>query len=219
MIEKHSTTATSLAIPLKDSTRPSLLLVLLGNIAVFYGVVKTGTIVFDGVLQLTQDWHKLVPAGAAFVLVSVLNELLDPTSKARLVFWRWHDPLPGNRAFTKYAFSDPQVNVKALKRVFGPLPKDPHEQNAVWYRLYKSIAHDPSVLQVHRKYLFTRDYAAGSALFLITLGPIGFWAIPSISTAFLYIALLAFQYLLTRRAARNNGIRLVTTVLAIKAAR
>jgi hypothetical protein len=89
-------------------------------------------------------------------------------------------------------------------------------QNALWYRLYKTVADDPAISQVHRRYLFTRDYAAGSVLLFITLGLAGFWAIPSRATAAVYAGLLLLQYLLTRQAAKNHGIRFVTSVLAIK---
>jgi hypothetical protein len=78
----------------------------------------------------------------------------------------------------------------------GPLPTEPRAQNALWYRLYKTIADHPAVLQVHRKYLFTRDYAVASFLLLITLGPAGFWTIPSLSTAMCYFGLLVLQYVL-----------------------
>jgi hypothetical protein len=219
MTEKqHVIRFSSLSLPLKDSARLSLLLVLIANAAAFYGVIKTATMAPDTLLQLTNDWSKLLPAGAGFVLTSVLNEVLDPIAKARLVFWRWRDPLPGSQAFTEYASSDPRINQTALKRAYRPLPTEPVAQNALWYRLYKSIECHPAVVQVHRKYLFTRDYTAASALILLILGPVGVWAISYTYTALLYFALLVLQYILVRQAAKNNGIRFVTTVIAIKSA-
>jgi hypothetical protein len=50
------------------------------------------------------------------------------------------------------------------------------------------------------------------------LGVAGFVQIPSTRTALVYFALLVAQFLLARRAARNHGVRFVTTVLALKSA-
>ena len=80
------------------------------------------------------------------------------------------------------------------------------------------MADHPAVLQVHREYLFTRDYACLSLLMLIGLWTAGLFQFPSKSTALGYISLLTVQYLLVRRAARNHGVELVTTVLALKGA-
>jgi len=115
---------------------------------VFYILVKTGSLAAEGVDQILKDWKSLVPS-ATFVFTSVLNELLPPNNKARVVFWRWHDPLLGNRAFTTYAQQDARVDLGALSMQLGALPKSPHEQNALWYKLYRSIADDPSIVEIH----------------------------------------------------------------------
>ena len=203
---------------LKDQNRWPLLLVMLLNAAVFYTATTTNSLLIGDIGSLIKGWEALLPAGAAFVFAGVLNELLNNETKARLVFWRWKNPLPGNQAFSIYASTDPRVDLHSLTRKCGPLPTEPREQNALWYRLYLSIRNDPAIVQVHRNYLFTRDYAAISALLLFALGIAGFWKIPSPKFAGLYLMLLVGQYLLVRGAAKNHGIRFVTTVLAIKAA-
>jgi hypothetical protein len=201
---------------LKDRNRWPLLLIMLGNAAVFYVAVKTNTFVVGGADELFKNWRDLIPIGATFILTNVLNELVTPNSKARLVFWRWHNPLPGSQAFTKYAVDDARIDIGSLAKELGTLPTSPQEQNALWYRLYKSVADESSVAEIHRNYLFTRDYAVVSFLCLLMLGPLGFLMIHSMNTAVTYIGSLALQYILTRQAARNHGIRFVTTVLAIK---
>jgi hypothetical protein len=203
---------------LKDSNRASLVLVMLGNMAAFYIIVKSDSVLIGGLIELVKGWYAALPAGAAFIFTSVGNELLSSEAKARLVFLRWRDPMPGAAAFTMYAKLDPRIDVAALKQKFGPLPKSPRDQNALWYRLYKTVENEPAVFQAHRNYLFTRDYAAASFMFLVILGAAGLWEIPSLTTALLYVALLIAQYLAVRHAAKNHGIRFVTTVLAIKAA-
>lgn len=202
---------------LKDRNRWPLLFALMGNIAVFYVVSKTNTLTLDGVADLIGGWRTWIPAGFAFLFTSVANELVGSDAKARLVFWRWNNPLPGSRAFTHYAKRDPRVDLRRLKDKFGPLPSKPNEQNALWYRLYKSVEHHDAVIQVHRNYLFTRDYATAALLLCTTLGVAGLWTIASRRVSFLYLGLLTLQYLVVRIAAKNHGIRFVTTVLAIKA--
>jgi len=88
-------------------------------------------------------------------LTGVLNAQLSAEAKARIVFLRWRDPLPGSEAFTKHALSDPRIDMAALKATLGPLPVAPREQNALWYKLYKTVGSEPAVSQVHRAFLFT----------------------------------------------------------------
>ena len=76
----------------------------------------------------------------------------------------------------------------------------------------------PSVLQVHREFLFTRDYAGLALMMLIVLGAMGFIQIPSTQTGWLYLGVLVLQFALVWHAARNHGRRFVTTVLALKSA-
>jgi hypothetical protein len=143
-------------------------------------------------------------------------EQLTPHWKARLVFWRWRDPLPGCEAFTRWIKADPRIDAAALERKFGPFPTVPAEQNARWYGMYQSVADHPAVSHTHRLFLLGRDYAAIAALIAASLGPAGFWIVPSTSTALIYEVLLLAQYLFARQAARNSGIEFVCTVLALK---
>jgi hypothetical protein len=136
--------------------------------------------------------------------------------KARLVFWRWHHPLPGSRAFTVHAKRDTRVNVPALRAKLGRFPKGDAEQNATWYRLYRSVEHDAAVANVHRDFLFTRDYAALSALAILPMAAVAVVQATTRWHSAFYIAFLTGQYLGARAAAANYGKRFVCTVLAIK---
>ena len=131
---------------------------------------------------------------------------------------RWSNALPGCEAFSRYAHTDPRGDVRALDRSYGPLPTDPKAQNVLWYKLYRSLEDHPSIVQVHRDFLFARDYTSLALMMTALLGVSGFLYMPSLSTAAAYFAVLAIQFGLAGRAARNNGKRFVTTVLALKAA-
>jgi hypothetical protein len=152
------------------------------------------------------------------VLLTIANGLLDPTIKARLVFWRWQHPLPGCRAFSVHLKRDARINVPALRSKLGTFPKSEADQNTAWYRLYRSIETDPAVSHVQREFLFARDYAARSALAIVPLGIAAFMQAQSIRHASIYLAMLVGQYLAVAIAAANYGKRFVCTVLAIKSA-
>jgi hypothetical protein len=148
------------------------------------------------------------------IVTIVLTGALDDTSKARLVFWRWRDPLPGCRAFTELVKTDPRIDVPALKEKHGELPRRAPAQNALWYRLYRTHTGCLQVSEGHRLYLLTRDMATLAATF-ISLFPIGI-LLASINRRLLlaYIAALLLQFVVVATAARNYGTRFVLNVLA-----
>jgi hypothetical protein len=203
--------------PLKDQNRFSHLAVLGLNLAALIIAVKTGNFLSSGVDELIKQWRDLLPAGVGVILAGVVNGLLSSDTKARLVFCRWANPLPGSFAFSCYAQRDSRIDLAALEKRVGPFPSEPREQNARWYKLYKSVSNEPAVIDAHRHFLLTRDYAGIAFLLLLTAGPLGIWQIPSTTTAATYMGLLLLQYLGARQAAQNYGVRFVTTVLALKA--
>lgn len=203
---------------LKDQNTASLVTILIVNIAIFAVVLKTDQLLAADYQEVLKHWQALIPAGLGAVLIGVVNGLLNVQAKARLVFWRWHDPLPGSRAFSHYVHLDPRIDVAALKSKAGPFPTKPNEQNALWYKLYKSVENDPRVLHVHRLFLLTRDYAGIAFMLLIVFGGIGVFAMQTYRTELLYAAALLMQFVASAVAAKNYGVRFVNTVLALKAA-
>jgi hypothetical protein len=203
--------------PLKDQNRIPLIAVLVLNLAALVLAITTGSLLSPGLDQFVQQWQALLSAGVGVILAGVVNGLLSSETKTRIVFWRWSDPLPGSFAFSHYAERDPRINMDNLKKKVGKFPALPREQNALWYKLYRSVSDHPAIIDGHRSFLLTRDYAGMALLLLLAAGPIAVWQIPSQATASIYTGLLLLQYLLASQAARNYGIRLVTTVLALKA--
>jgi hypothetical protein len=205
--------------PLKDQNVWKLWAVLAANAVFLYAVVQANAIAVDGLRAIFADPHQLAPVGIAVVVATVVNAFLRPETKARLVFLRWRYALPGHRAFSRLAEADPRIDLGALERLHGaPLPVDPAEENRVWYRMYKTVENEPAVLQSHRDFLFLRDYASMAVLLLIVFSVAGLYAIASLRIALTYGLLLLLQYAVVRHAAANTGVRMVTTVLAIKAA-
>ncbi len=209
-----------MAASLKGSNRLVLFSAVVLNAALFYSVVEYDTITLDKsiieiICDLKNNW---VWPSVAFILVPILNGLLSADTKARIVFFRWKNPLPGSYAFSRYGPEDPRVDMDAIKGAYGPLPSAPDKENALWYRLYKRIENDPSVLEAHRLFLLSRDFHCLSIIILISFGVAAIILIRSSKITAIYLALLIMQYLLSGVSARNYGKRFVTTVLARTAA-
>lgn len=188
------------------------------NLAVFYAVVQNDTIITGDWSRFAHELDKALPVGFCLALVGIINGLLSAETKSRIVFMRWSNSLPGCEAFTRYTTTDPRINLSSIESTYGPLPTDPLQQNALWYKLYRSVETDPSVMQVHREFLLARDYTGLALMMVIVLGAAGFIQIPSTVTALSYFVLLLIQFMLAGQAARNHGRRFVTTVLALKGA-
>jgi len=204
---------------LKDQIRWQLWLTIAANFALFYVVAQSDAFAASGLSGLLTGAANLLPVGLALIVTTIANGLLDASMKARLVFLRWNFALPGHRAFSVHAVADPRVDMARLRESIGQMPASPADENLVWYRLYKKIETDPAVTQIHREFLFTRDYAAFSFLFLLGFGVAALFLISEWRVALLYLLALIVQFVVVRHSAANYGVRLVTTVLAQSAAR
>jgi hypothetical protein len=203
---------------LKAANKGALACIAAANFVLFVALLHWNAWNFREWESLTAEARRAIPTGVALIFIGIINAQLSADSKARVIFARWRDPLPGSRAFTTYLNKDPRINVARLAEAFGPLPTDPREQNAKWYALYKSVETDPAVVHVHREFLFARDYACISALMLLVLTPLAIGVFPSRRIAITYGVILLAQFLLVARAGRHHGARFVTTVLALKGA-
>jgi hypothetical protein len=202
---------------LKEGNRKQLWSTFSANAIVFYAVLQSDKLVVSGIRSLLGGAANLLSAGIALVVTSVINGLLSADMKARLVFMRWKHALPGHRAFSKYAVSDPRVDPELLKRALdGEVPFGTEIENRAWYRIYRQYESDPAIQQVHREFLFTRDYTAFAAMFLVVCGPASLIVLHSWRTPVGYYVFLLLQFILVRQAASTYGARMITTVLAYK---
>ena len=201
---------------LKQANEPRLWLVVAVNAFFLYAALKAETIRMDGVLGLFAQAQEALPVALGGIAVAVLNSLAGPGLKASLVFWRVRHVLPGHRAFSLHAWSDPRVDPDRLENTLGlAVPVDPRAQNATWYRLYKNHSKDVCVNDANRLYLFLRDYATMAAFFLVGFGGAATAFSMSKRYAIIYSLILFAQYIAVAVAARNAGVRLVTNVLAL----
>jgi hypothetical protein len=203
---------------LKDQNRLGLYTVMAANLALYFAMGRWSAIFAGDWASFVGGWASVLPAGLGLIVVGVLNAQLDAVTKAKLVFMRSRDPLPASEAFTRWGPADPRVDMATLSAKFAPLPSDPKGQNALWYRLYKSIETDAAVEHAHREYLFTRDFHFLAALMLVAFGMLAIVTFTGVGKTLAYLAILIAQFLMTGQAARTHGRRLVSTVLARKAA-
>ena len=153
------------------------------------------------------------------VLVVLAAALLSAHIKACLVYWKWKEPLPGHTAFSQHGPADTRIDMEALRKNVGALPTEARDQNELWYKLYRKVGSELRVSDAHKAFLLFRDMAAVSILQLIAT-PVVLFTIGTPSATILTVAaLFGVQYLLAAVAARNSGIRFVTTVLAEHAVR
>lgn len=204
-----------MATAIKDAIRKPLLIVALANLAAFYIVLSADGALGGDFAEVSRAWLRGLPAVLGLPLIGILTSQIDSEMKARLVFLRWRDPLPGCRAFSKHAKGDARIDLGALKRAVKPWPTSARQQNAAWYKLFKSVETRAEIAHLHREYLFARDYAFMATVFAVVLGAAALAEFANGWSAAGYIAALILQFVLTSRAARAHGIRLVTTVLAL----
>jgi hypothetical protein len=156
----------------------------------------------------------LLPSGLAVTLCGIINAQLTPLQKARIVFLRWKEPLPGSRAFSYHATRDSRIDIHAVQLKWAPLPNDPRGQNALWYRIYQQEQGTPAVRHLNRNWLFARDYACICVLFFFVLGGVGIFQMPRLASWLIFMAIVATQFFLARQSAANHAERFITTVIA-----
>ena len=159
------------------------------------------------------------PGTAAFGLIVVASLLLlgliDPGWRDRIIHWRSRDPLPGCRAFTRVGPLSSHVNMEVLGAQYGPLPLAGKEQNQLFYRIYREFRDDVGVLDAHGRYLAARDIGTITALVMIPLPLLAWWASGNGERVLSYGMVLFLIYVLCVIAAKNYSWRLVEHVLAL----
>lgn len=202
-------------ISLKAQNQPYIIAVIGLNVVAAYGLITISAPTFA---EIVAGWN-VVFASVGPVLLGVaalvLNNVVDPVTKARFVYWNWRSPYPSSKAFSDLGPRDPRVNMTALETRHAPLPKDAFAQNILWYSLLQAHADEPSISRSHKESLFLRDYAVLGFIFLPLGLLVGFfrsWDDMSMT----YAGLLLVQLGLTLVAARQAGHRLVCNVLALE---
>jgi len=188
------------------------------NSAVFLSVIVNKGLP-QSLQPLTQTWSQVSAKSgiiAVFIPIAVivLSGVISDTMKARLVFWRWRNPLPGCRAFSALMESDPRINAKVLAAKHGNFPRTPSAQNALWYKIYREHKLKRMIWSAQQVFLLTRDLIAIAACFAVLFSAGAALARVDWKTWLGYTAVLILQYMVVARAARNYGTSFVLDVLS-----
>ncbi|GJL98759.1 MAG: hypothetical protein ACRBBJ_11800 [Rhodomicrobiaceae bacterium] len=193
------------------------LLAILGmNLVIYFAILNFKHLNSDLLLVIINNLFNFIPVGLGLACILIVNGIIDPQNKSRMVTWRWKYPLPGHYAFSIYSKNDPRIDEILLRKNLKNIPRNENKQNALWYSLYQSLSNEVAVQQAHKDYLLARDYTSLALLLILTLGVLSFWQFEKYFFILNYLFFLLFQYLLVRKVALNYGERFVTTVLAIK---
>lgn len=90
-------------------------------IAIYVAFLAYPTGIFEKALAIFKEQNAKSSAAAMFlpILIVVLTGFISPENKARLVFWKYNNALPGHRAFSKLAPNDPRIDMQALMKKMG----------------------------------------------------------------------------------------------------
>ena len=189
--------------------------VVLAFAALHLGADVVGETLTPSSIAASVDPYRLAVSAVGGVFSLLLLNLLPPSAKAALVFWRVRDVLPGARAFTVIGPRDERVDLGALATTYGDLPTSPAQQNRQWYRIYREREGEPGVRDAHRSYLLYRELASVSVLLLVLLIVASAAVIGApFQLTLLFGVLLGGVYVLAAVNARHSGERLVANVLA-----
>lgn len=150
---------------------------------------------------------------AFYILALVLTYILPSEWKHRLIYARWNYPLPGSRVFTDLLSKDSRISCEDLAAQYGDLPAKPDEQNALWYKIYKTKQTDKVVLNSHGRWLLFRDVLAVAIVLAIPSTVFTYWNVGGKMGTFftiLYLLLIVALWI----CARNTGQRFACNVLA-----
>lgn len=192
----------------------------LAGLSVAYGVAYFATLRGISSVSSLPDLTTQIGASVGLTLLGylvtiVLTGQLEAIPKARLIFLRWHDPLPGGEAFSRWLYADSRIDQHAVSSKHGPLPSDRGEQNRLWYKMYRVVSSNPAVEDASKHYLLCRD-ATFVALCMGVVSTAAFaWFGGGTTTKVAYGATCLAVLLLIWRAARLAGFRLVKQVLVL----
>lgn len=206
---------------LKEQNAGLIRAAMIGHIVAFAWIAAEPLrlLSMDGRMLATRLEAAAAPGTAALGLIVVASLLLlgliNPNWRDRIMHWRWHDPLPGCRAFTSVGPQSSHVDMAVLEAQYGPLPSIGKEQNQLFYRIYREFRDDVGVLDAHGRYLAARDIGTISALVMLPLPWLAWWASGNGGRGLIYGVVLFLVYAFCVVAAKNYSWRMVQHVLAL----
>ena len=168
--------------------------------------------------ELDGAWRSVVPLVSAGLYLFLIR--LVPTEfKEVLVFWRLRERLPGHRAFSVLAKSEPRVSTRKLKQLHGSLPRKGENQNKLWYSIYRTHKDADEVRDPHKSYLLYRELTyINLAVGILLLLPSIIVGLMPIKLGFGLIGVVILASIFLSLNAQSSAKRMVQNVLALESA-
>ncbi len=205
---------------LKDQNQHLIIAAIVIHAVIFIGIALKPLETFNlSKPELFEHLKKLIAPGSLgftgiLIATLLLRGLLPSLWRDRLVHWRWHNPLPGSRAFTVIGPKDARVNMQSLNSRYGPLPTDPAEQETRFYAIYKEHQDAVGVRDAHKSYLALRDIAVITFLFTPALPLAAYVLTGDHILAFKYLGALFLAFVVISWAAKTYAARLIENTLS-----
>jgi hypothetical protein len=207
---------------LKQKNQPQIITFLVINACIPFAVLLGASTVLRFIGEAGKGdlplLGKLVAAPAILsLLAGIIGWSLPRTWKETLVFWRvGANCLPSSRAFTELAAKDPRINMDRLHHRLGKFPKDPGEQTALWYGVYRKHCSEAPVEDANGAYLRYREMTTLLPLLVLATLIVTLWKGIPWSKSILSYGLFVAEYVIVTQAARNAAKSLVNNVLAVE---
>jgi hypothetical protein len=205
-------------LSLKTQNRPLILI-----FALFLGLLMLwavrGKVDLSDIVGLDQYYQSAVVIGIASIATLLVSEIVPAKWKLTLVYWKIRNPTPGSKAFSDIALNDHRISCAALEERYGPLPKNPCEQDEKFYQIYKPLDGDIGIDDAHKSYLLFRELAVLSFAAMIAGSMIAYALSKSFFASGVYLLVTTTMYLATAIAGQNAGHRFVSNTLAVACAK
>ncbi len=205
---------------LKDQNQLLIISAIVIHAMIFFGIALKPLEMFNlSTPELIEHLKELIAPGSlgfAGILIAalILRGLLPSLWRDRLVHWRWHNPLPGSRAFTVFGPRDGRVDMQSLHSRYGPFPTDPAEQGTRFYAIYKEHQDAVGVRDAHKSYLALRDIAVITFLLNPALPFVAYLLTGEHMLAFKYFGALYLAFVVISWAAKTYAVRLIENTLS-----
>lgn len=152
----------------------------------------------------------------AVAATAIINGMIGPETKAKIVFLRWKNPSPETRVFSDLIAKDGRIDIRRIDlEIKGASSFSAEKQNVAWFDYYLHSQTNPLVVSCERNYVYYRDYACMLILFALTALTASFYFRDHLNLILICLLILAVQYAFVAPVAARSGNEFATTVIAV----
>ena len=152
----------------------------------------------------------------AVAATAIINGLIGPETKAKIVFLRWKNPSPETRVFSDLIANDGRIDIRRIDlEIKGASSFSAEKQNVAWFDYYLHSQTNPLVVSCERNYVYYRDYTCMLIILVLTASIAGFYFCDHLDLILICILILTAQYVFVAPVAARSGNEFATTVIAV----